>query len=55
MKIFIYFLSIYFFLFNICYGSWDLVLSEVYLKGNADWIEISNIGDEPFNGTLTLS
>lgn len=37
------------------HGARDLVLSEVYLKGNADWIEISNIGDEIFTGTITLS
>ena len=38
-----------------CYGARDLVLSEVYLKGNADRLEISNIGDETFIGTITLS
>ena len=37
------------------HGTRDLVLSEVYLKGNADRLEISNIGDEIFTGTITLS
>jgi len=36
-------------------GARDLVLSEVYLKGNADRLEISNIGDQIFTGNLTLS
>jgi len=41
--------------FGSAHGTRDLILSEVYLKGNADRIEISNIGDETFAGTITLS
>lgn len=47
-------ISILLFLWSVR-GSRDLILSEVYLKGNADWIEISNVGDEIFSGTITLS
>ncbi len=31
-----------------------LLLSEVYYDGTDEWIEITNIGDAPFSGTLTL-
>lgn len=33
----------------------DLIISEVYIDGTDEWIEITNRGDSSFVGTVTIS
>lgn len=55
MKYLIIFILSLLFLCSSVRGARDLLLSEVYLKGNADRLEISNIGDETFTGAIIVS